>query len=170
MAEIWDLFDDNRDMTGETLERGDKMPEGRYHIIVDIWTITPDGKFIIDQRHPDKANGLMWECTGGSVQAGETSLQGAARELQEELGITVLSEELNLIDTVKVEERFVDTYVLFRNIKVEDLKLQDIEVVDAKLVTYEELEELHKTGNLCPRERFLHYKDKLKECVEYARR
>ena len=29
----------------------------------------------------------MWECSGGSILAGETSLEGIIRELKEELGI-----------------------------------------------------------------------------------
>lgn len=35
----------------------------------------------------EKQYPLYWECTGGSVFSGETSLQGAIREVKEELGI-----------------------------------------------------------------------------------
>ena len=31
----------------------------------------------------------MWECVGGSVLKGESSLQGALRETQEEVGVTL---------------------------------------------------------------------------------
>ena len=33
--EIWDLYDADRRLTGETALRGEAIPEGRYHLVVD---------------------------------------------------------------------------------------------------------------------------------------
>ena len=35
--EYWDLLDDDRRMTGETLLRGEPLPEGRFHTIIGVW-------------------------------------------------------------------------------------------------------------------------------------
>ncbi len=51
-----------------------------------IWR---DGKFLIGQRPPHKARGLLWEFVGGKVEPGETKEQALVRECREELGITV---------------------------------------------------------------------------------
>lgn len=45
-------------------------------------------KFMICQRPPQKARGLLWEFVGGKVEPGETKQQALVRECQEELAIT----------------------------------------------------------------------------------
>ena len=51
-----------------------------------IWE---QGRFLICQRPPHKARGLLWEFVGGKVEPGETRAQALIRECQEELTVTV---------------------------------------------------------------------------------
>lgn len=51
-----------------------------------IWE---QGRFLICQRPPHKARGLLWEFVGGKVEPGETRAQALVRECQEELAVTV---------------------------------------------------------------------------------
>ena len=44
-------------------------------------------KFMICQRSPHKARGLLWEFVGGKVESGETKEQALIRECNEELDI-----------------------------------------------------------------------------------
>jgi 8-oxo-dGTP pyrophosphatase MutT (NUDIX family) len=91
----------------------------------------------------------LWECTGGAVVAGEDSITGAIRELQEELGIEAEKDELQLINTNRHPEFFVDTYVLRKNIDLEALRFQEDEVTDAKLVTFDELINMQENESTC---------------------
>ena len=51
-----------------------------------IW----DGaRFMVCQRPPQKARGMMWELVGGKVESGEAPEQALIRECREELGITI---------------------------------------------------------------------------------
>ena len=81
--EYWDLLDDDRRLTGETLLRGEAMPEGRFHTIIGVWTIhTKLHRILLTKRHPDKLIcPNQWENTGGSLVSGEESRSGAAREV-----------------------------------------------------------------------------------------
>ena len=67
--------------------RGEIIPKGLYHLSVSVWIVNQQGQYLLSQRHPKKQYPLYWECTGGSVLSGETSLQGAIREVKEELGM-----------------------------------------------------------------------------------
>ena len=51
-----------------------------------IW----DGeKFMICQRPPHKARGMLWEFVGGKVESGESRESALVRECREELAVTV---------------------------------------------------------------------------------
>lgn len=152
MAETWDLYDIHRDLTGETWERGTKtqIPQGRYHIIVSVWTVTPDGMILVTKRHPDKSFGRMWENTGGAVISGENSLQAAYRELKEETGLEAGKGQLRLLGDVWHPGFIVDTYLYITEVDPQKLILQDDEVIEAKLVTENELDELNGEGMMVP--------------------
>lgn len=47
------------------------------------------GEVLLSQRHQTAHQGGLWEFAGGKFEAGETALQALARELFEELGITI---------------------------------------------------------------------------------
>lgn len=161
--ELWDVYDKNRNKIGKFHERGQRLKSGEYHLVADVWTVDFNGKILLTQRHPNKNLGLMWECTGGAVVAGETSLQGAVRELAEEVGIKVESQHLKLISSARSGECFIDTYLNKQEVALERLKLQHEEVIDVLLVTSDELEKMYKQGLVVPSvwERFIESKEKL---------
>ena len=74
--EIWELYDEQGNKTGETWERSRayEIPEGRYHIVCDILVRHQDGKFLLTLRDSRKEMYPgCWEASaGGSALAGET--------------------------------------------------------------------------------------------------
>ena len=91
MAEKWNLFTRiakslDFQQTDQTIERGQKLPDGTFHHVVHAWIRFGD-EYLISQRCAEKSDPLCWEPTGGSVLAGETARQAAVREVKEELGI-----------------------------------------------------------------------------------
>ncbi len=52
------------------------------------------------QRKLNKIKGGMWEPTTGLVISGETSKQGALRELNEEIGIELEEQDIDLVKEI----------------------------------------------------------------------
>jgi 8-oxo-dGTP diphosphatase len=59
------------------------------HIRVIACVIERDGRLLVCQRPAHKRHGGLWEFPGGKLEAGETPLAAARRELAEELAIAV---------------------------------------------------------------------------------
>jgi 8-oxo-dGTP diphosphatase len=51
--------------------------------------IEKDGRYLITQRSPSASLPLLWEFPGGRVEPGETDEAALARELEEEMDISV---------------------------------------------------------------------------------
>jgi 8-oxo-dGTP pyrophosphatase MutT (NUDIX family) len=162
MSEIWELVDERKRKTGILHERihSDLIPEGLYHIVVEIWTKTPDGEILLTQRSPEKPMGLRWECTMGSVLVGEDSLDGAVRELVEVTGISAKKEDLIFLGDAFYDNWIMDSYLYLPDEKPA-LCLQPEEVCDAKFVPIAEVERYHGVLTTKVWEHFCKYKDKI---------
>ena len=150
--ELWDLYNDKKEKIGITHQRGMPIPKGYYHLCVSIWIINQQGEFLLSQRHPDKDYPLYWECTGGSVLSGESSLDGALREVKEELGILLDARNGKLVYQTRRDDLqdFYDVWVFPYDIEIKDLCLQKTEVIEAKWVDRKGLLELYNSGKLHP--------------------
>lgn len=164
MREVWELVDLNENKTGVLIERGTgtPIPEGMYHMAVDIWIKGKDGKILLTQRHPNKPWGLKWECSGGAIVKGESHMDGAVRELYEETGIKVSKEELIYLGKSVMEEYhcIMHTYLVCLSDDVR-LNLQSEEVVDAKWLEISELENMKEDIVDVLWDRYLQFKGKL---------
>lgn len=144
ITEKWDILDENGIPTGKTTLRGRTfLKNGEYHLVVHIWIISPDGKYLIQRRSDDKK--LMpgeWAATGGAAVSGEDSFTAASRELYEELGIKTDKNTLKNVLRIKKRNSFLDIYITVCNTPAGQLKLQQSEVAEAKWVTKEELCEM----------------------------
>ena len=98
--ELWDLYNEHRELIGRDHIRGEKIPQGCYHLVVHVWIRNTKGEYLISQRSANCTLPLMWECVGGSVLKGEDSLQAALRETKEEVGVSLSAEQGRLLRSV----------------------------------------------------------------------
>ena len=132
--EIWDLYDEQGNNTGETWERSraQEIPEGRYHIVCDVLIRHRDGSFLLTLRDPRKEMYPgCWEASaGGSALAGETPEEGARREMLEETGLQ--PEKLELISVTRKPETRSAVYAFFAIVDClkDAVRLQEGETVD----------------------------------------
>lgn len=156
--EKWDLYTKYREKTGEEYIRQPEcmIPEGRYHLTVHVWIRNREGQYLISQRAASRPTYPgFWECVGGSVLCGESSLEGAIRETSEEVGISLdqakgkllFSKIRNDYDGKKFRD-IMDVW-LFEYDGDPDLKRASTdEVADAKWMTKDEIRELNDSGKL----------------------
>jgi len=138
-AELWDVYDANRNLTGRTHRRGEPLPAGDYHLVVLICHMNTKGEFLITKRAPNKSYAGMWEFPGGSATAGDDSQTAAIREAKEETGMILKPENGRNIISRKYGNAFFDVWMFKQDFNIEDVVLQPGETVDAKCATLEEV-------------------------------
>lgn len=144
MDEYWDLLNEEREPLGLLHLRGDKIPVGMYHLVVHSWIMDDNGRFLISQRQVGRTDELLWERTGGSVLAGETSLQSAIREVKEELGIDIYDCRHFFIKSERRDSRqdFFDAWLFLVDNSHLSCKIDEKEVLAWKWVTLEDMDNL----------------------------
>lgn len=148
--EYWDLFNRNRVWVRNHHKRGDRIPDGLYHIVVHSWVMDYYGNFLISQRQNGRTDELMWERTGGSVLEGESSIEGAKREVREELGIDLAEIQPVLIKSERRDKYsdFFDAWLFVVNREKTICKIDNVEVRDFKWVDLPELKSMDNDGLL----------------------
>ena len=154
--ELWDLYTAERVPTSEVTERGKPIPAGLFHIGIHAWIKNSEGKYLISQRSPNKdVLPLMWETVAGSVLSGETSLEGALREVKEEVGLDFSPEEVKLIYSAtgrevcgRKSQEILDVYLFEYDGEVDLSRATTDEVAQTKWLTREEIANLRKEDKL----------------------
>lgn len=157
--EIWDIYTEDRQLTGRTMVRDDwNMSPDEFHISVTSVIQTLDGRYLITQRHENKSWGAgWWEFPGGGVNAGETPESAAKREAGEETGLDLSECEGELIFSYKrvnpkeKNNYYMDLYRFQKDFTEADVTVQESEVQGFRLATLEEIRELGAQGI------FMHY-------------
>ena len=159
MAEKWDLVDIHGNKNGHFVLRTnrDQIPQEMFHLCVEVW-VKVGNKLLITKRHPNKSEGLKYDCPGGAVLSGEAVLDGAIRELIEETGIVAEKERFVLLGHTISHPVYATSYLLCLD-SLPDLTLQPTEVVGYKLVSIKELDGMEEQLTKGTYRRYLLYKD-----------
>lgn len=154
MGELWDIYDKNRRKTGKIAERDVyEFKDGEYHIVVTGIILNSKDEILISKRAPHKKFGGMWECNGGSILAGETSIEGILRELKEELGIQFSKQEAIFLKEIrrdKLPPDFKDLWLFKRDIKDKEITFPDGEATDFKWVSIQKFLYMYKNKEIVP--------------------
>ena len=101
--------------------------------------IERDGKYLITQRKPTATLPLLWEFPGGRVEPDETDAQALARELKEEMDISVEVGE----QAMHVQHAYPDYDIDFRvyRCRLTGGEIRHIKVHEHRWVAAEDLDE-----------------------------
>jgi 8-oxo-dGTP pyrophosphatase MutT (NUDIX family) len=148
--EYFDLFDKNGIKLNKKMARGSRTERDEYHKVVHIWIRNSAGEYLVQQRNKaSDFNPYQWAPTAGAVSAGEEPLIAAIRETEEEIGLKLEPSELNYIDFLFVKNDnanyIVEIYLVNKEITLEELTLDPIEVKTIGFMTTDKIFEMIDT-------------------------
>jgi isopentenyl-diphosphate delta-isomerase len=144
MDELLDILTPDGKLTGKTALKSEAHKNGWFHATVHIWLFTSDEKILLQKRAlTKKVFPGIWDISvAGHVGAGEAILEGAKREVFEEIGLKLEDKDLLKIGTrihqVTHENGIQDNehhhvYVAELKVPVSALTMQEEEVAGLKL-------------------------------------
>jgi len=115
-------------------------PDSVLHVVAGVIR-NEKGEVLLSRRQPGRHQAGKWEFPGGKVEPGETSSEALARELHEELGITVS----RIFPRIQVPYRYPDLAVLLEVFDVVEFDgvaqgLEDQEITWVALAAMDRLE------------------------------
>lgn len=133
--ELFFVVDDN-DTPLTPLPRKNVHGHGIWHRTAHIWIVNKRGEVLCEQRSKMKelSPGKWNSSFGGHLAPGETYLEGARRELNEELGLEFTSDAFKLWkiyknnDPLNSNNEFQGVFIVRWNGDIDKLLLQDGEV------------------------------------------
>ena len=147
--EYIDIFDENNNPTGKVKEKQQAHEDGNFHRTAHVWIINDKNELLLQKRSASKkSDPNCWDISGaGHIRAGESVIDGAIRELKEELGVEATEKDLNYIATIKSTKNpknmeFGYVYLLKCNKKIEEYTFEDDEVSEVKYVYFKDLERM----------------------------
>ena len=119
---------------------------GFYHKPVRIWIINSKNEILVQKRAACKKNhpNLYDMPSAGHVSAGESMIDGAIRETEEELGIKTKKEDFIFVKEYICDRSWeiASIYLLKIDVDIKDFKLQKEEVSEVKWLNYEDFKKL----------------------------
>lgn len=125
--------------------------DGDWHRAAHVWVVVGDGRLLLQRRSHSKENWPgQWDISAaGHVSAGETSVEAAVREMEEELGLRIAPSDLQPIATLRescvlrggtyIDNEIHDVFLVRRDVDLAALVFNDGEVEDVALVERGEL-------------------------------
>lgn len=150
--EIVDVYDEDRQATGRTMERYAPAAPGSYRTVVHVCVFNSSGEMLIQKRVREKKIWPeRWDVTiGGGVDRGETPRQAAEREFREELGYPLDLSGARPTLTVNFDGGFDDFYLLVQDIDAGSLTLQAEEVSAVRWASLPEILAMVDDGRFIP--------------------
>ena len=149
--ELLDLYTETGEQTENTETRKNIHKLGLWHKTAQLWILNSKNELLLQFRSPHKdCFPSCWDVSSaGHIPAGESSINSAVRELEEELGLQATVNDIEHIFSIKesftckrtgaVDNEIADVFLLRRDVESSELNFSDQEVVDVKWVNVNKL-------------------------------
>jgi len=146
-----DVLDENGFPTGVIKPKDAVHRDGDWHRAAHVWIVTNDGRVLLQKRAAVKENWPGWwdVSAAGHCSAGESALETAIRETDEELGLKLIASDLQHVGTFRdpvvlrggsyIDNEIHEVFLVRRDVDLGALTLQAEEVEAVALVAPDEL-------------------------------
>ena len=94
--EMLDILNEDGSPTGKQVSKKEAHEKGLWHRAAHVWLVNNNNEILVQKRaqHIESHPGEYDISAAGHLSAGDSPMEGALREVEEELGIKLDSEEL----------------------------------------------------------------------------
>lgn len=135
--------------TGESIPRDRAHAEGIPHCTAHVWIINSNNDILMQKRAACKeSHPNLWDVSSaGHIPFGESAVNSAVRECEEEIGITV--DPSDLVHSGRVYQEYfnnttgffdrewVELFILRRDLKISDCTVQVEEVSEVRWFSFD---------------------------------
>lgn len=145
-----DIYNEDGTPAGYTASKKEAHEKGLWHRAAHVWFVNNQKEILLQRRaknresHPDKYD----ISAAGHLSAGDSMVEGALREIEEELGIKISEEELIYLGDISKEstqhngtyinKEHDSVYLVKKDIPIEDFTISQEEVDHIKYIPLDE--------------------------------
>ncbi len=149
-----DVLDEHGQSTGKQVSLKEVHVLGLTHRLIHVWILNSNKQLLIQKRSPNKvADPDLWDVSCvGHVDAGETSVIAARREVLEELQLSFEPKAFTYLYTQRYQrtlnnntyfvDHIADTFLVRADAPLNTIIIDPEEVADIRWVSYETLPEM----------------------------
>lgn len=147
--ELIDIYDKNNKPLGTKKSIAEIHKDGSWHRSAHVWIYNHQGQVLLQLRAKNKRLfPFMWDISAaGHTDSGEDPLSTALRETKEEIGLTVLADDLDFFKIKKYQivykkiknNEFCYIYFLRFDGKADNLKLQKEELESVRFLSIKKI-------------------------------
>lgn len=148
-----EVLDPEGNPTEHVADISEVHSDALWHRTANVYIVNSKNEVLFQKRSMNHVTlpGLWQVGVGGHVIAGQTSLEAAQQEVEEEIGISLPENEIIFMGTSRVKEVFDETnfnneyqdnYIVYKDLDVGALALQEGEVAGVKWLPLEEMKKV----------------------------
>ena len=151
--ELIKIVDENGNFTGTIMDKDKAHDQNLLHWEVATFIINNEKQVLLQKRSVSKRfNPNKWGLCAGHVDADEELETAAVREIEEEIGLKVSKDELNLLEEKEVKVRETNShitryYYVICNKNEKDFIIQEEELSEVKWFDIDEIMEMMKNND-----------------------
>lgn len=156
--ELLDVFDENNEPTGEALPRSEVHKRGLWHRSAHVFVVNSKNETLLQLRSKHKKDyPSEWDVSvAGHIEAGDSPIDTAIREVWEEIGLELGNADLEFIYTQKrnaitpkvnyTNNEFIYVYLTRQDLDPEQIKLDPMEVERVEYFSKERVLDMLETN------------------------
>lgn len=150
--EKWDLYDNKLDKTNLSVFSDEEIPNGYYHMAIDIWIVNNEKKLMLVKNSIDytKLYPDCWVNIGGNLLSDENIEFCIKRVLNDKLGLNINTFNYEIKHPVKRDPHKYAymTCILFEDINIKNIELSDSNYADINFFTKDEVKRMCNNGEV----------------------